>query len=74
MIQHMLALSSLHRIKSSTICDCALQFPFFCILLRSPMLTPYHRRHDDRRATSRRERNDRHRYDSEDDTRGRRSD
>jgi hypothetical protein len=39
-----------------------------------PTLTLLHRRNEDRRTTSRRERNDRHRYDSEDDARGRRSD
>jgi len=47
---------------------------FSLLLLAKPTLTPFHRRHHDRRASSRRERNDRHRYDSEDDTRGRRSD
>jgi hypothetical protein len=70
----MLAQSSLHRIKSSTICDRALHFSYLCTLFRSPMLTPFYRRHDDRRATSRRERKDHHRYDSEDDSRNRRSD
>ena len=38
------------------------------------MLTSHYRRHDDRRATSRRERKDHNRYDSEDDSRNRRSD
>jgi hypothetical protein len=74
MIQHMLARSSLRRTKRSTACNHVFQFLYLCTPFRSPMLTPYYRRHDDRRATSRRERNDRHRYDSEDDARDRRSD
>jgi hypothetical protein len=73
MIQHMLARSSLRRIQVQPLAI-RLLIPFSLHNIAKPTLTPFHRRHNDRHTTSRRERNDRHRYDSEDDSRERRSD